>query len=112
MDSVDRIVSQKMELCRLADKINLDGVEGMSIMAAKKAIIKKAKPGVRIDGKSKAYINAMYDITKESINKRRSTDSQRRQMFNGDSRSKAPSGMTAASKARQAMINRQNGGNK
>ncbi len=112
MDSVDRIVSQKLKLCRIADKINLDGVEGMSITAAKKAIIKKAKPGVRLDGRSKAYIDAMYDITEEAINKRRSTDSQRRQMFNGDSRSKVPSGMTAANKARQAMINRQNGGNK
>lgn len=112
MDSVDRIVSQKLELCRIADKINLDGVERMSITAAKKAIIKKAKPGVRLDGKSKAYIDAMFDITKEAIAKKRSTDNQRRQMFNGDSRSKAPSGMSAASKARQAMINRQNGGNK
>lgn len=112
MDSVDRLVSQKLELCRIADKINLDGIEGMSITAAKKAIIRKAKPGVRLDGKSKAYIDAMFDITKEAIAKKRSTDTQRRQMFNGDSRSKAPSGMTAASKARQAMINRQNGGNK
>lgn len=112
MDSVDRLVSQKLELCRIADKINLDGVERMSITAAKKAIIRKAKPGVRLDGKSKAYIDAMFDITKEAIAKKRSTDTQRRQMFNGDSRSKAPSSMTAASKARQAMINRQNGGNK
>ncbi len=112
MDSVDSIVSQKLELCRIADKIHLDGIERMSITAAKKAIIKKAKPGVRLDGKSKAYIDAMYDITKEAINKKRNTDDQRRQMFNGDSRSKAPSGMTAANKARQAMINRQNGGNK
>lgn len=113
MDSVDKMVSQKLELCRIADKINLDGVESMSIMAAKKAIIKKAKPGVRLDGKSNAYIDAMFDITKEAINKKqRGTDAQRRQMFNGDSRSKAPSGMSAASRARQNMINRQNGGNK
>ena len=112
MDGVDRILSQKLELCRIADKIHLDGVERMSITAAKKAIIRKEKPSIRLDGKSKAYIDAMYDITKEAITKKRSTDNQRRQMFNGDSRSKAPSGMTAAAKARQAMINRQNGGNK
>lgn len=112
MDSVDRIVSQKLKLCRIADKIHLDGVENMSIISTKKAIIKKEKPGVRLDGKSNAYIDAMFDITVENINKKCSTDTQRRQMFNGDARSKAPSSMTAANKARQAMISRQNGGNK
>lgn len=37
-------------------------------------------PNIRLDGKDKAYIDAMYDITKESIGKRKGVDYQRQQM--------------------------------
>ena len=90
----------------------MDGNENMTILDAKKAIIRKVKPTIRLDGKSDTYIEAMYDITKESIAGRKDTDYQRGQMFNADSRSSAPkSGESAAAKARQRMIEKQNGGN-
>ena len=112
MDSVDRIVSRKLEVCRLGDALHMDGIENMTILDAKKAIIRKVKPTIRLDGKSDTYIEAMYDITKESIAGRKDTDYQRGQMFNADSRSAAPkSGESAAAKARQRMIEKQNGGN-
>ena len=46
MDSIDRIVSAKLELCRIGDKLHMDGIESMYMMEAKKAIIKKVKPSV------------------------------------------------------------------
>ena len=113
MDSVDRLVSKKLEVCRIGDTLHMDGIENMSILEAKKAIIKKVKPTIRLDGKSNTYIEAMFDITKESIATRKDTDYQRSQMFNADARSATPNnaGESAASKARQRMIEKQNGGN-
>ena len=65
MDSIDAYISQKIELIRLGDKLHMDGIDTMKPMDAKKAIIKKVNPNIRLDGKDKAYIDAMYDITKE-----------------------------------------------
>ncbi len=113
MDSVDKLVSQKLALCRLGDALRMDGIEGMSIPEAKKAIIRKVKPSIRLDGKSNSYIDAMFDIVKSSVTEKKSTDGQRAQMFNADGRSKVqPMGESSASQARARMIERQNGGNK
>ena len=112
MDSIDRIVSKKLELCRIGDKLHLDGIERMPMMEAKKAIIKKVKPSIRLDGKSTAYINAMFDITKDAIAERKDTDYQRSQMFNTDSRTTvANRTVSGAAQAREKMISRQRGDN-
>lgn len=114
MDSIDAYVNQKIELIRLGDKLNLDGIETMKPMDAKKAIIKKVNPNIRLDGKDKAYIDAMYDITKESIGKRKGVDYQRQQM-RGDGMEKgvrkAPDAQSAAAK-RAGMIARMDGTDK
>lgn len=114
MDSIDAIVSQKIELIRLGDKLHMDGIETMKPMDAKKAIIKKVNPNIRLDGKDKAYIDAMYDITKESIGKRKGVDYQRQQM-RGDGMEKgarkAPDAQSAAAK-RAGMIARMDGTDK
>lgn len=110
MDSIDAYVNQKIELIRLGDKLNLDGIETMKPMDAKKAIIKKVHPNIRLDGKGSAYINAMFDIAKESIGKRKDVGYQRRQMFRGDSaQNKAVDGQN---EARRRMIEKMDGGNK
>ena len=120
MDSIDAIVSQKIELIRLGDKLHMDGIETMKPMDAKKAIIKKVNPNIRLDGKDKAYIDAMYDITKESIGKRKGVDYQRQQM-RGDAAEKgarkAPDAQSAAAKragiiARMDVTDKKEGGNK
>jgi len=110
MDSVDKYISQKLEICRMGDKLGVEGIEKLDVLNGKKAIIKAVKPTVRLDGKSKSYIDAMYDIAKDDIAKRKSTDRQRMSMFNSDSKGKnEPSG---AAEARERMIKRQmNGGN-
>jgi len=110
MDSIDAYVNQKIELIRLGDKLNLDGIETMKPMDAKKAIIKKVHPNIRLDGKDTAYINAMFDIAKESVGKRKDVGYQRRQMFRGDSaQNKAVDGQN---EARRRMIEKMDGGNK
>lgn len=114
MDSIDAYVSQKIELIRLGDKLHMDGIDAMKPMDAKKAIIKKVNPNIRLDGKDKAYIDAMYDITKESIGKRKGVDYQRQQM-RGDAAEKgtrkAPDAQSAAAK-RAGMIARMDGTDK
>lgn len=116
MDSIDAYVSQKIELIRLGDKLHMDGIDAMKPMDAKKAIIKKVNPNIRLDGKDKAYIDAMYDITKESIGKRKGVDYQRQQMqMRGDGMEKgarkAPDAQSAAAK-RAGMIARMDGTDK
>lgn len=110
MDSIDAYVNQKIELIRLGDKLNLDGIESMKPMDAKKAIIKKVHPNIRLDGKDTAYINAMFDIAKESVGKRKDLDYQRQQMFRGDSAHNKP--VDGQNEARRRMIEKMDGGNK
>lgn len=110
MDSIEAYVNQKIELIRLGDKLNLDGIETMKPMDAKKAIIKKVHPNIRLDGKDIAYINAMFDIAKESVGKRKDVDYQRQQMFRGDSAHNKP--VDGQNEARRRMIEKMDGGNK
>ncbi len=110
MDSIDAYANQKIELIRLGDKLNLDGIETMKPMDAKKAIIKKVHPNIRLDGKDTAYINAMFDIAKESVSKRKDVDYQRQQMFRGDSAHNKP--VDGQNEARRRMIEKMDGGNK
>lgn len=110
MDSIDAYVNQKIELIRLGDKLNMDGLDTMKPTEAKKAIIKKVHPNIRLDGKDTAYINAMFDIAKESVGKRKDVGYQRRQMFRGDSAHNKP--VDGQNEARRRMIEKMDGGNK
>jgi len=108
VDSVDAIVRQRIQLGLLGRKLNMDGLENMSISAAKKAIILAVRPTMNLDGKSEAYINAAYDYAIADVNARsqKDTDYQKRQMFNKDSRKDESDGSSSAD-ARQRMIDRQ-----
>lgn len=102
LDSANRYVKAKIDVCRTADLLNMN-VDNMTVKAARKAIVKKMNPGVRLDGKSDSYISAMYDVAKSQAKKRRGTDYQRRQMFNGDGKNSVQR-ITGAEKARNKMI--------
>lgn len=112
MDSADRLFSKKLEVVRIGDRLNMNGLENMKLLDAQKAIIRKVRPSLRLDGKSDTYIQAAFDLTKEAISKQKSTDTQRQQMFQKDGKSSfVTSGVSSAQKARQKMIERQlNGG--
>lgn len=109
-DAVEKLVRQRIELIRLGDKLNMDGLDTMKPTEAKKAIIKKVHPNIRLDGKDTAYINAMFDIAKESVGKRKDVDYQRQQMFRGDSAHNKP--VDGQNEARRRMIEKMDGGNK
>lgn len=107
VDSVDAIVRQRIQLGIVGRALNMDGLENMKIMAAKKAVIRAVRPSVRLDGKSRAYINAMFDCAVADVQTKSKKDTayQKRQMFNKDSRSANDYGESSMA-ARQRMIDR------
>lgn len=112
--TIDRLVTARLDVIRVADKLNLDGVEHMPVKDAKKAVIKSVLPTLRLDGKSDDYIDALYDMAKQKVSENTGTNGQRKQMYNKDSASVAAPASSAADEARKKMIERQNknGGNK
>ena len=108
-DSVDRIVRTRIQLGMLGRTLNMDGLETIGIMAAKKKIIRAVRPGIRLDGKSATYINAAFDCAVAEIKQRGKKDTayQKKQMFNGDGRStKKAAPKSSAASARERMIAR------
>ncbi len=104
-DSADEIFRQRLSICRVGDKLRMDGLESKSILEGKKAIIKKVLPDMRLDGKSMAYIDAMYDLAVNEVNKRKGTDYQRQQMAqNPVKRTDSSQNVSMAQAARERMI--------
>lgn len=108
-DSADRIVRQRLRICRVGDKLHMDGLEDMSIRQAKKAIIAKVLPNMRMDGKSDAYIDAMYDLAVGEATKRKDVNYQRQQMQKQGAKRRADSNESMAASARKNMIEREGG---
>lgn len=97
---------EMLRVVRIGDKLRMDGLEMMSVKGAKKAILKKLKPTLRLDGKSMAYVNAAFDMAVGDMNNvRKDTNYQRKQMMNKDSKPAAKA-VGSASEARQRMINK------
>lgn len=110
MDSVDRIIQARLDVCRMADKLHLDGVETLPLREGRKRVIKAVNPRINLDGKSDSYINAAYDIAKQSFGERKSTDDQRKQMAADKIRMDA-GGESNSAAARKRMVSRMRGGN-
>lgn len=108
-DSIDAIVRQRIQLGMIGQALNLDGLENMPIMDAKKAVIQAVRPGIRLDGKSAVYIDAAFDcaVTDAKNAVRKDTTYQRRQIFNRDSAAKPGDDEQSANARRLAMMERQ-----
>ena len=108
VDSIDKIVRQRINLGMVGRALHIDGLENMNITAAKKVVIRAVQPSLRLDGKSKAYINAAFDCAVATVKSRNRKDVsyQKRQMFNADSRNSYIDNDSSLS-ARQRMIDRQ-----
>ncbi len=113
-DSIDAIVRERVKIGIAAEKLNLDGLENLSLIGAKKAIIKAVRPAMNLDGKGSAYINAAFDYACNDVNKssRKGTDYQRKQMFNKDAAEAMKPEKLESASARERMINRQKNNNK
>ena len=112
MDSIDRIVSQKLSMDKLGEAVGIKGLGHKSIGYAKRAIIKKVRPGIRLDGKTDAYINACFDMAKKEIrqNSKKDTSYQKRQMYNKNAR--MDSANVGSDASRRNMVKRQMNHNK
>lgn len=112
-DSADELFRQRLSICRIGDKLRMDGLETKSIMDGKKAIIAKVLPSMRLDGKSKAYIDAAYDLAVGEVNKRKDVNFQKKQMTTVYGKQRADGdgkeNLSLASVARQRMIEREGG---
>ena len=114
-DSADEIFRQRLSICRIGDKLRMDGLENKSILDGKKAIIAKVLPGMRLDGKSRAYVDAAYDMAVNEVNKRKGVSFQKAQMAGKAAPASAtradgnPANNSAAARARQRMIDREGG---
>ena len=114
-DSIDRAVRKEVQrrlaIAKVGQRLNMDGLETMSIRKAKRMVIKKVYPSVRLDGKSDAYINGMYNCCVKELKKhpRKDTAYQKRQMFNKvfNKDSQDFDNTDSAATARDRMINRQ-----
>ena len=103
-DSADDF-HELLRVVRVGDRLNMDGLEAMSVKDAKKAVLGKLKPTLHLDGKSAAYVNAAFDMAVSEMKERKDTNYQRSQMMHGDG--KPPVKQTgSASEARQRMIDR------
>lgn len=94
-----------LRVVRIGDRLNMDGLETMTVKNAKKAVLKKLKPSLRLDGKSAAYVNAAFDMAVSDMKARKDTNYQRQQMMNKDSKP-ASRAIGSAADARQKMIDR------
>lgn len=113
-DSIDAIVRERVNLIRMGEKLNLDGIESMSIRDARKAIIRAVKPNMRLDGKSDGYLRVAFELAADEVNSmKKNTNYQRQQMLGGATQKRADGSATGGAAAhRQKMIDSQNGGRK
>ncbi len=112
-DSADDLFRQRLGICRIGDRLGIEGLESMSIPDGKKAVIAKVLPDMRLDGKDMAYVDAAYDIAVESACRRKDVNFQRQQMASGVPPAMRTDGIgsdgSMASQARQKMIDREGG---
>ena len=109
LDSVDKYIARKIDVCRTGDLLNLRGLEKMKLMDARKAVVKRMNPGIRLDGKSDSYINGLYQSARNQAMKARRTDAQRKAIFNNDG--VELTNKTGAELARERMIKNMKGEN-
>ena len=106
-DSIDRVVRARIQVGMVGKALNLDGLENMNLMSARKAVVKAVRPSINLDGKSKAFINAAYEMACSEVSSRnkKNTQYQKKQMFNKDAAA-AKADNSSAAAARERMIAR------
>ncbi|GHU52707.1 hypothetical protein AGMMS49975_09070 [Clostridia bacterium] len=111
-EAIKREIKERVNLGLVGRTLKLDGLEDKTPLEAKKAIIKKLRPRLNLDGKGAMYIDVAYEQSIEEMKTPKDTNYQRGQVFNADSRGRQSSGASKSQKARENMLKRmQNGGN-
>ena len=105
MDAAERMFADMYAICQMAAKLNLDGFTPRSVLDGKKAIIRAVNPKVRLDGKSREYVDGAYEAACTAIASRKSTSAQKAKAYGSmNVDSAAFSGESEAEKARKRMI--------
>ena len=112
MDAMDRLLNDRLDVLRMADRLNLDGLDRLSITECRKRIIKAIRPKMNLDGKSETYIKAAYDMAKSDYKDRRSTDAQRESMAAAKARQDAKEECGSDSARKRMVKNMLEGGKK
>lgn len=113
-DSIDELVRTRVEIVRVGDRLNMDGLDALSTRDAKKRIVLAVNPGMRLDGKSNAYIDAAYDVAKTNIMRPKDINYQRSQISGAVSsgvvrQDAADNKDKSAEASRQRMLERRGG---
>ena len=91
----------------------MTGLEAMTILDGKKAVIAKVLPDMHLDGRDTAYVDAAYDFAVSQAMKRKDVNYQRQQMSSGRPastvRNDSMNGGSMAARARQNMLDREGG---
>lgn len=105
-DEADTIFKQRLSICRIGDKLNLDGLEEKSIIDGKKVIVAKVLPDIRLDGKSEAFVDACYELAVNEVKKQKDVSYQRNQIASGkeDIKFDGIENVSMAELARKRMI--------
>lgn len=111
MDQIDAMVAEKLDVCRVAEKLNLDGVEEISTMEGKKKVIMAVNPKLNLDGKSETYVDAAYDIAKQSVKERKPVEKQYEHVFGEGGIHHDSAVESSADEKRKNMIETMLGGN-
>lgn len=110
-DAIDAMVSEKLDVCRIAERLDIEGIENMPVMEGRKKVISAVHPKINLDGKSDAYVNAAYDIAKQAVMERRSTDGQWQRIVGADAGRRMDSvERPSAELRREEMIHEMMGG--
>lgn len=108
MDSVERNWAEMYSICQMATKLGLDNFVPRSVMDGKKRIISTVNPKLKLDGKSRSYIDGAYAVAVQTALGRKSAVDKARKMVGGGNARRADSaqGVSSAEAARQRMIGR------
>lgn len=61
----DQKIRDRLDVCRMEDRLGLDSIDGLSINEGRMRIIKAVSPGVNLEGKGVEYIQAAYAAAKD-----------------------------------------------
>lgn len=100
-------VNERVELIRMGERLNLDGMDTLPVLEAKKKFIASVVPNMRLDGCTGEYLAAAYDIAKAQATARKTIAQQRAQIFNMDAANAAQQKLFSPDEHRDEMIRRQ-----
>lgn len=109
MDSVERNWSEMYSICQMANQLGFGaGFVPRSVMDGKKQIINAVNPKMKLDGKSREYVNGAYQVAvQQAMNRKTVAANMRKVLGKKDGgRMDSSNDVSGAYSARQKMINK------